>query len=369
VTASLLLSASAFAQGGGPGRKKLPVPSAEEQDKTEKLVKELFKEDYAKAEKNVEERRKLAEELAKSARDTGEDVTGRFVLWREARNLAARSGAATFAFSLIKEMNEEFAFDPLEAKAEVLALALPVASSAQVREDLLEVALDLVKLALGKDDLAAAEKCLEAIKKVLPKNKAEDLTTRGVALEVAIDLRKESRALRDKSLAQLKKNPQDPQANLFVGRYYGLNLGDWNKALPHLALGSEKELKVLAQKDLDRPKKARSRLHSVTAGGTWREKRNPACAFVNARFSGMNRPCRTSQVWSGLDWKSGLPRSRANPSSPWRPSFPARWARSAAFPGDARATGSTASPSSAMDVTASPPEAGSFCSTCGPARS
>lgn len=50
--------------------------------------------------------------------------------------------------------------------------------------------------------------------------------------------------------AVLDKKPDDPAANLAVGKYYCLRKGDWEKGLPMLALGQDERLKTVAGQEI-----------------------------------------------------------------------------------------------------------------------
>ena len=49
----------------------------------------------------------------------------------------------------------------------------------------------------------------------------------------------------------LEKTPDDPEANLVVGKYLCFVKGDWDKGLPMLALGKDEALKALAKQELE----------------------------------------------------------------------------------------------------------------------
>lgn len=66
------------------------------------------------------------------------------------------------------------------------------------------------------------------------------------------DLKREYQAVRQ-ARAVLETQPDDPQANETVGRYYGLLKGDWKRGLPRLAAATDPDLKKLAQDDLAQP--------------------------------------------------------------------------------------------------------------------
>lgn len=55
----------------------------------------------------------------------------------------------------------------------------------------------------------------------------------------------------DVARAALEKAPEDPKANLDLGKLLCFDLGEWAEGLPLLAKGGDKELAPLAQRDLD----------------------------------------------------------------------------------------------------------------------
>src|SRR5262245_17294402 len=68
---------------------RAPVPSLEEQKKAEENLKtKIYKEAYAKAEKDAAARQALIADLMEKARSTADDVVLRYVAFREARDMA-----------------------------------------------------------------------------------------------------------------------------------------------------------------------------------------------------------------------------------------------------------------------------------------
>src|SRR6185369_6327232 len=67
---------------------------------------------------------------------------------------------------------------------------------------------------------------------------------------------------------RLKKDTKDAEANLELGKYFGLFKGKWDKVMPFLAAGSDEALKALAVLDLVKPKKGKDQ---VLVGDGWWE--------------------------------------------------------------------------------------------------
>src|SRR5262245_22023877 len=87
LTALAWLSAPGPQGAAQPAGKRLPVPDAAAQGRTEAVVRKLFKEDYARAEKDVSAARELATTLLKQAQGITDSTPLRFVALREARDL------------------------------------------------------------------------------------------------------------------------------------------------------------------------------------------------------------------------------------------------------------------------------------------
>jgi len=96
-----------------------PAPGGAELKQAEDLVKDLFKEQYAR--KTPAAKVELARKMIDLARQTRDDPAGRFVLYREARDLAASGGDADLANRAIDDMAREYEVHASSMKGVVLA--------------------------------------------------------------------------------------------------------------------------------------------------------------------------------------------------------------------------------------------------------
>src|SRR5256885_1553470 len=96
------------AAGQGKAKDKSPIPSKEAQAKVEALLQEIFGADYVRAEKDVVERRRLAQKLLDEGKDT-KDEAGRYVLFQKAHKLAAEAGDVSVALQAADELAQDFA--------------------------------------------------------------------------------------------------------------------------------------------------------------------------------------------------------------------------------------------------------------------
>src|SRR5438445_10094342 len=259
--AGLLALALAFAlvlalPGGEPARKKLPVPDKAGQLKAHKLIQEVYGEDYAKARKDPAALAGLARTLLQEGRDTADDPAARYVLYREARQLAAQAGDVQTALQAVEEAAQDFAIPPADTfRAKVAALT--TASKATARPDSYQAVVDagllLLEEALGADDYDNARALVSTAEAAARKLKVVALVRsvqrRGQEVQKLQEAYAKIKPFADK----LHDDPRDPQANLVMGRYQALTKGSWEKGLPLLARGSDPALKALAAKDLAAP--------------------------------------------------------------------------------------------------------------------
>jgi len=252
-----MVGGSGFITGGE--LKKAPIPPAGAQKNAEALIHELYEKEYAKASKDQAARAQLALTLLQEGRDTNDDRAGRFVLFREARDLAARAGDAPTALQAIADLAQDFAV----AEAEVLRmkiLALQIAGTAKAGPEAYHVVVDtaqvLAQEAVQADDYEAALDLLTTAEAAAKKLKI-------VSLVSAVRKRQEEVLAAEKEYGRwkpfaetLRKDPTDARANLEMGRYFALLKGNWGKGLALLAGGSDAALKEAAGMDLGGPKDA-----------------------------------------------------------------------------------------------------------------
>jgi WD40 repeat protein len=258
-----LSARAAFAQDS---EKKLPAPSKEDQAKAQELVQSLFKDELAKAKTDKDAAKSLAATFLKEGEGTKDDPAARFVLYRQAAELAARAGDMDTALQALEQLAKEFEVNAAPLKADVLASAVQQASGKEAHQELAETALRFIKEAVDVDDLETAGRLAKV---------AEEAATQAKSLALLSNVRKrheEVKLLQKEQervkpfLQKLKDKEDDAEANGEVGKYYCLLRGLWGKGLPLLAKGPDGELKTLAHKDLGNPKATKAQ---VALGDGW----------------------------------------------------------------------------------------------------
>jgi len=232
-----------------PPISRIAVPTATAQADAWKLIKEeLYKDDIANA-KTPPQKVELAKKLLAVAGDTNKDMTGKYVLLAQAKDIAISSGDPPTAFQCLDEMGRAFDINYPHMKMNLFtALSTTVTTPADCKT----VAEGLNHWADGQvkaDRYDTAKSAIQLAMTVARKSgDAELIKTTGIHQTQIAEI--EAACLATKfARATLSKKPNDPGANLALGRFYCFMKGDWDKGLPMLALGSDAGLKTLAQKE------------------------------------------------------------------------------------------------------------------------
>ncbi len=237
--------------------KRLPVPDASKQKEPEKLVRDLFKADYAK--KGATEQRSLAKRLLDEARKSVDDPSGLWILYREAEDLAAQAGDVDTAVLAAVRRTEHFDVDLLQMKSATLAALI---KSVRMPEDvaaLAEAHLRHVEDLIAADQYDAADKAAAAAVVQAKKTGDSGLSARASTLSKQVGEMKSLFLGLKKILERLAKDSHDPGANLEMGKYVCFVKGSWDLGLRFLVIGSDPALKALAEKELAFPEGAAER--------------------------------------------------------------------------------------------------------------
>ena len=233
---------------------KLPVPSAAEQNKMD----EQFNEVYSLSQKRTaEEEIALAKKLFESSNESPGDPVEKFVYFQTAMKAACRGGDPALMLEIFDAMGDEFEVDALEGKQKMLATFVSGLSGKGGKPEVkrigafIEAADPVIDEAIdaGRHDLAMniAEAAYELTRRAGDRELRKRTFDRRNAVRKMADEFKGLATVRE----TLKTNPDDPAANLAMGRWLYSQRGDWEQALPHLARCSSAAMKALASEELD----------------------------------------------------------------------------------------------------------------------
>jgi WD40 repeat protein len=243
-----------------PPAARQPEPGKAVLAKKEKTLTTMFKEELAKAKTDQQAGRDLADLLLREAKQTHEDPALRYIALIYARDLAAQAGDTTVALAAIEELATHYTVDTLAMKTAMLNLAAQKATFKEDSAAIAEQALALVEQALANDNYQVAQELIKAAEDAATKSKMLQLVARVEKAGAEVEQGKKEFSRMSKFVDILAKNPNDVDANREMGNYFCLVKGNWDKGLPMLVKGNDKDLLALAKRDLANPKETLEQL-------------------------------------------------------------------------------------------------------------
>lgn len=250
-------TATAAAQRPKPGAgqpARAAVPDEAKLAEADKLIKELFKVEYTAALKGKPPARLiLANKLLQKAAETKDDLAARFVLLREARDLAAQAGDTALTLGAVEELVRTYAVDALDMKSAALTAASKAALTPTASKTLADGLLVLVEEALNADKFDMAGPLLTLAEAASRRAQVPALVTQVQARTKEVQQLQIEHEAAQAARAVLAKDAANAEAHRTVGHYLCFRKGDWDKGLAHLLRGPDAALAGLAKRDLGRP--------------------------------------------------------------------------------------------------------------------
>ena len=245
-------------------KSRLPVPSEQDQQRILAELEGIYKIGEAK---EALKKRELAQALFDLSKKSLDRPHERFVELKTGAHLAGSGGDAALMAKMFDALEKEFEIDPLEFKVEGLVALGEEAGDATAIRTFVVASDEVIDQALnaGRYDVAAA--LADLAHKVCQQPQGAVLRKRAYQRQQQIrELFASWKQWKD-ALATLEQSPEDPEANLAAGRWQCLNMNDWEQGLPHLAKGSDPQLKALAAAEL--AAKPTDATGQVQAGDRW----------------------------------------------------------------------------------------------------
>jgi hypothetical protein len=254
---------------------KLAVPDDAALAKATKAVHDLYL-DQLKRAATADQKIALAKKLYVDALGTSDDPADKFALLKMARDLAAAQGDFDTASEIVGKLAEQYDVDPFEMRFDLLVAGVKTAPEPEDCSAKLNafaddaIAADRYESARRALNAALALKCDPAIRKQTAAHQRE-----------VGEAEAEFHRLKS-TIAAIKAKPDDPEANLAVGKFNCLFKGNWEAGLPMLAKGSDKSLAELAKLDLSGSSAAADQIK--LADGWWDTGKRPARLRAKALY-------------------------------------------------------------------------------------
>lgn len=256
-----LCCAEIFAQDS-----KIPVPDTKAQANAEKTIRDVFKEEYSA--KSIDAQKKLALKLAQQGIETKDDPSFRYVLLREAAELAGRSGDLETLLRSVDEICASYQVNAPAFKESILCKMESVFTRTEDLKALIEALLKLVQEALDSDQVDVAMRSAQTSLGAARRIKDMSFVLSADAAVRSVSEYKSFSDTAKKAEEAVKNNPGDPVSNTVLGEYLCFVKGNWESGLRYLVQGSDKALKSLAEREQAHPESAQDR---IAIADLWRE--------------------------------------------------------------------------------------------------
>jgi tetratricopeptide (TPR) repeat protein len=245
---------------------RLPVPEKEALAKARQDIRHIFSKEFGAADQ-AEQKSKLAGMLLKQALDTKDDATARYGLFCEARDEALEAADLGRYTKIVKKTAEHYQIDALAIRAGGLRQATkrPHPSSS-VTLTLTRLLMQLAEEMTADDRYDEADAMAKLAHELATRYKNYPRAKEAAALRRDVEqVRQFHKAAEDAEKA-LAQHPDDPAANLLLGKYYCFGRQQWERGLPMLAKGNQETLKALAVAEKTTPANA---TEMVALGDRW----------------------------------------------------------------------------------------------------
>jgi hypothetical protein len=261
--------ASAVMPLGSPAI-RLPIPDESALTGARAKVAELVRGTSKGAEpsKLVE----LTRNLLTLADQSKEDPAAEYALLNEARNQAAEAGDFNLAMEITDRLAAKYRSDAFAEKAAALEIALdrrrkrPDARIACARLGL--VGFDACDKAIAEDAFSQARKIAEIVQAAAEASTSRPLITKATNLTEEISKLEAANAAQIAARQILAKEPDNPDANLAVGKYLCVMRNRWSSGLPYLTKCASQQIRNAAVLDLSTPSLVEKQLE---CGDQWWE--------------------------------------------------------------------------------------------------
>jgi formylglycine-generating enzyme required for sulfatase activity/cytoskeletal protein RodZ len=233
---------------------RLPLPAEEARVKGLAMVHEVYKEEWAKA-KTAGEKQALAKKLVEESRQSQGGAVERYALLEAAHELAMAAGDATAALDTAEEISRLYDVDTLDMKLAAVGKMLKAAKTAGQRTAVIEPACAVVEEAARKEKFELARQLGQQLLVEARKTHDSDLMKSAAALNKRIKDQAAAFQQFQEAREKLKSSPEDAAANLAAGKYLCFTKGQWQRGLPFLAKGDDKELQQAAEMETATPPK------------------------------------------------------------------------------------------------------------------
>lgn len=239
---------------------KHPVPDATEQQKAEKDIRDAFKEEFSRRDR--EARRALAQKLLAQAEDSGNTPATRYAALVLARDASGEALDFPTGFRAIDAMERMYDVRPSAITGATFTVKLNLFKAsyllsarkhAATLEDISAIAAAFMTLAEASLSMEEYDDSASFAEQAQRASKDPSVVAKAKQFLQEIPPLKSEREAAIKARETLTQKPDDPLANLALGRYLLFVRKDEIAGLECLLKGPPSPLRDAAKKELERP--------------------------------------------------------------------------------------------------------------------
>lgn len=246
-----------------PAAKRPALPDPAAVRKAAASIDALYHDELAKA-PDPETKRVIAKTILQAAPDETDAAT-KYALYQKAIDLAVEAGDVDTATRGVDGLSRTWNVDVSTLMARTLMDLSRHLRSPEAQTELAHRMQAAAADALADGSYDGARDLINAASACARQGNDAALVGELSAQEMEITRIRSAHSSIAPWVIKLKKNPADPAANGVVSRFECLVAGNWDAGLRKLAVGSDRQLKLLAEKDLS----AASAADQVAAGDGW----------------------------------------------------------------------------------------------------
>ena len=204
--------------------------------------------------------------MLEQASQNGDDVAVKYALLSEARKLGVDVGSVELIESAVGATAMAFEVDLAKLVAESYEDTVAKTRLPAVNKAIVQALLPRLGTAMKAEEFNLAARLGKLALDTVRKSRDAELTKQVVELNRELATVKGDWDKLQTALTTLTDKPEDPAANLAVGRYLCFTKGDWDAGLPLLAKSGDGMLRALAKQSVPAPADAPAQM---ALGDAW----------------------------------------------------------------------------------------------------
>lgn len=231
-----------------PTAQRMAIPDLASQANAGKFIREVFRSDYGNT--MPSQRREFARRLLAQGLETHNDPTMRFVLFREARDIAASAADARLATRAIQMLDRDFVIDEIRMIVPTLRTSFDAARSPDEFGAVTHAGIAAIRKAVRRDDYDAAGALTSLSSSAV--RRATDAVLESQIRELGAEVQKLGKDFLAVKAAKkaIAENGENAETALKVGRHMCFVRSDFEAGLPLLARCSDQVLRAMANREL-----------------------------------------------------------------------------------------------------------------------